>query len=273
MELNKFSSEHVKNEVITITSEHPYSNDNFERSSNPSFLHLVKVKTTKRRIDIVQGEKSNGTKQVIIKTHLKYSPYSQLWTFIFWILLWKKFQAKFDKSDQVFEHPEEELINFMGKPHQELKQIEEELVPLNSETPYLSEATEVLNERSVKLPSKFLISKIPASFDDNFKHLSMNSRIEAAKIKPKTTFEKTIHDIKDDLMKVISFSSMHLSDITLFNKNFEQISMKRRIEVSKFKPEQKLENTINEIKDDHLKSIDSAYMNISAITSFDDNFE
>ena len=28
---NKFSSEHIKNKVITLTSEHPYYEDNFER--------------------------------------------------------------------------------------------------------------------------------------------------------------------------------------------------------------------------------------------------
>ena len=31
LKLNMFSSEHIKNEVLTITSEHPFSEDNFER--------------------------------------------------------------------------------------------------------------------------------------------------------------------------------------------------------------------------------------------------
>ena len=31
MELNMLSSEHIKNEVLTINSEHPYSEDKFDR--------------------------------------------------------------------------------------------------------------------------------------------------------------------------------------------------------------------------------------------------
>ena len=31
MEPNKFPSEHIKNEVLTLTSEHPSYDDNFER--------------------------------------------------------------------------------------------------------------------------------------------------------------------------------------------------------------------------------------------------
>ena len=42
--------------------------------------------------------------------------------------------------------------------------------------------------------------------------------------------------------------------------------MNSRIEVEKFEPEPTFENTINEIKDDHLKSITSIDMNVSAIT-------
>ena len=35
-----------------------------------------------------------------------------------------KLQAKFDKSDQFFEPPEEELIEFIEQQHQESEQIE-----------------------------------------------------------------------------------------------------------------------------------------------------
>ena len=45
------------------------------------------------------------------------------------------------------------------------------------------------------------------------------------------------------------------------------------IEVSTFKPGPTFEKTINEIKDNHLKIIASAAMNISAITLFDNNLE
>ena len=41
---------------------------------------------------------------------------------------------------------------FIERQRQESKQIEEELVNINSKTPCLSEATEVINKISVKLP-------------------------------------------------------------------------------------------------------------------------
>ena len=49
--------------------------------------------------------------------------------------------------------------------------------------------------------------------------------------------------------------------------------MKSSIEVEKFEPESKFENTTNYIKDNHLKRISSADMNLSAITLFGDNLE
>ena len=49
--------------------------------------------------------------------------------------------------------------------------------------------------------------------------------------------------------------------------------MNNSTEVAKFKTGPTFEKNINEIKDNHLKSIASAVMNISAITFFDDNLE
>ena len=43
--------------------------------------------------------------------------------------------------------------------------------------------------------------------------------------------------------------------------------MNKRIEVSEFEPEPTFEKTINDIKANHLKSITSINMNVSAITS------
>ena len=43
------------------------------------------------------------------------------------------------------------------------------------------------------------------------------------------------------------------------------------IEIEKIEPEPTFENTNNEIKDNHLKSIASAAMNSSANTLFDEN--
>ena len=58
---------------------------------------------------------------------------------------------------------------------------------------------------------------------------------------------------------------MNISAITLFDDNLEQISMNSRIEIAKFEPEPTFEKTINEIKSNHLKSINFIYINVSAI--------
>ena len=47
--------------------------------------------------------------------------------------------------------------------------------------------------------------------------------------------------------------------------------MNNSFEAEKFEPYPTFEKTINEIKDNHLKSISSAAKNSSAITSFDEN--
>ena len=66
---------------------------------------------------------------------------------------------------------------------------------------------------------------------------------------------------------------MNLSAITLFGENIEQIIMNRIIEVVKIKPEPTFEKTTNYIKENHLKSISSADMNLSSITLFSENLE
>ena len=154
-----------------------------------------------------------------------------------------------------------------------MKQIEEELVTLNSKTPCLSEDTEAINEISVKLPSQLIISKITTYFDINFDPLIMNSRIEVAKFEPVPTLKMTIHDIKDNHLKIISSATINISAITLFDENFRKLSMNSSIEVSKFEPEPTFEKTNNETKENHLKSIASVSMNLSAITLLDDNLE
>ena len=64
---------------------------------------------------------------------------------------------------------------------------------------------------------------------------------------------------------------MNLSDINLFDDNLEQLIMNSRIEVEKFDPKPTFENTINEIKYNHLKIIAFSAKNSSVITSFDEN--
>ena len=66
---------------------------------------------------------------------------------------------------------------------------------------------------------------------------------------------------------------MNLSAITSFDDNFKQLNMNIIIEEAKLEPESTFENTINKVRDNHLKIIASAAMNISAITLFDENFD
>ena len=108
-------------------------------------------------------------------------------------------------------------------------------------------------------------------FDNNFKHLSINSSIEVAKLKPEPTFAKTTNEIKYNHLKSIASTTMNLSAITLFVENIEQLIMNSSIEVSKLKPEPTFAKTTNYIKDNNLKSISSADMNLSAITLFGGN--
>ena len=59
-----------------------------------------------------------------------------------------------------------------------MKQIEKYLVSLNTETLWLSEATEVINETPVNISSPFIvqemnISRITKSFRNKFEHVSV----------------------------------------------------------------------------------------------------
>ena len=101
----------------------------------------------------------------------------------------------------------------------------------------------------------------------------MSSSIELAKFKPGTTFEKTIIEIRDNSMKSIASASMNLSALTFFDENIERLSMNSRNEVAKFETGPTFENSINDIKHNHLKTTDSTSMNISAITFFANNFK
>ena len=64
---------------------------------------------------------------------------------------------------------------------------------------------------------------------------------------------------------------MNLSAITLFDDNLKALSMNSSIELEKFEPGTTFENTTNKIKYNHLKSITSAAMDLSAIIFFDKN--
>ena len=80
----------------------------------------------------------------------------------------------------------------------------------------------------------------------------------------------------------VKFPSQFLTSkiTTSFDKLFDPLSMNSRIEVEKFKPGTTFEKTIidnkydiNDIKDNNLKIIASAAINISGITFFVENFD
>ena len=60
---------------------------------------------------------------------------------------------------------------------------------------------------------------------------------------------------------------------TSFDNNFEQLSINNSFEAAKLETGPTFENNINEIKDNHLKIIISAAMNLSAIISLDENYD
>ena len=95
----------------------------------------------------------------------------------------------------------------------------------------------------------------------------MNNRFEAEKFEPDPTFENNINDIKDSHLKVISSASKNTSAITYFDNNSDPIYINNSFEAEKIEQEPTFENTINEIKYNHLKSITSIGMNVSSITS------
>ena len=59
------------------------------------------------------------------------------------------------------------------------------------------------------------------SFDENFKHLSINIRIEVSKFETEPIFEKNINEIKDNNLNIISSSDMNLSAMTSFGDNVD----------------------------------------------------
>ena len=132
----------------------------------------------------------------------------------------RKFNPIFLHLIELLNKPEEELMDFIEQQHQESKNIEEELVTIKSKIPYLSEATKVTNEISVKLPPQLLIYKITTSFEKNFDPLIMNRKIEVTKFEPKPTFEKTTNEIKYRHLKMIVFAALNLSEINLLDKCF-----------------------------------------------------
>ena len=90
----------------------------------------------------------------------------------------------------------------------------------------------------------------------------MYIRIEVATFETEPTFQKTINEIKDNHLKTIASAVMNVSATTSFDNKFEQLSMNIISEESKFEPEPTFENTINDIKDNNLKSITSIDINV-----------
>ena len=94
----------------------------------------------------------------------------------------------------------------------------------------------------------------------------MNKIFEAAKFEPEPTFEKTFNEIKYNHLKSLAAAAINLSAIKSLDKNFDQLCMNKSFKAEKFEPGPTFENTINDIKANHLKSIISIGMNVSDIT-------
>ena len=54
----------------------------------------------------------------------------------------------------------------------------------------------------------------------------MNSRIEVRKLEPGPSYEKTINEINNNLLKSMSSATTNLSAITLFENRLEPLSMR-----------------------------------------------
>ena len=67
----------------------------------------------------------------------------------------------------------------------------------------------------------------------------MNNIIAVAKFEPGPTFKNNINEIKANHMKRIASAAMNISSITMFDKNFIQLSINSIIEVAKFEHEPK----------------------------------
>ena len=104
------------------------------------------------------------------------------------------------------------------------------------------------------------------SFAENLKKCSMNRINEVSNFEFETTFEKSIIEIKHNHLKSIAYADIYLSVINSIDENIEQLSMNSKIEVAKFGPEPMFENTINNMKNTHLKFITSIDINVSPIT-------
>ena len=118
------------------------------------------------------------------------------------------------------------------------------------------------------IPSDAMHLSDITSFGKNYDPLSMNISFEAEKFEPEPTFEKTINEIKDNHLKSIASFATNPSAITSFDENVYLVCINNSFEAEKFEPESIFEKTINEIKDNHPKSIASAAMNLSALNFF-----
>ena len=69
-------------------------------------------------------------------------------------------------------------------------------------------------------------------------------------------------------------SQLRITKITTsFEKKFEAFSLNNSFEAENFEPKPTFEKTINDIKNNHMKSMASSAMNLSAITSFDEKID
>ena len=104
--------------MITLTYEHPYSEDTFERkfqaNHSPSNQKIEQPEEEfidfkgKQQMETNKFSSEHIENEVLTLTSKTSSSEDCFET---------KLQSKFDKSDQIFEQPEEELMDFMEQYH------------------------------------------------------------------------------------------------------------------------------------------------------------
>ena len=88
--MRNFSSGAIQHEMLTITSEDLYSEDQFERKFQAKISPFEKYEESLISIQKFKGKYHDVLKNSSELTVPKWNSWYHLWSPIFWILLWEK---------------------------------------------------------------------------------------------------------------------------------------------------------------------------------------
>ena len=114
-DLSSKQIEIIQNEVLIITSEHPYYEDNFERKFQAKLSPSNQFSEQPAEELIEFKGKQHMEPNKFSSEQIKHD----FFTLTSEDSLETKIQAKFNKSDQIFEQPEEELMAVIEQQNQE----------------------------------------------------------------------------------------------------------------------------------------------------------